>query len=646
MRIIFSVLILIIHSATFNLFGSDTLEAKAKREIVVEAERIKFYRSNYMSLSAFKKEDFTKYSFKSTSEALSYFPGILIRDYGGIGGIKTVSLRGLSSNDVGILIDGCKINNQQNGLVDLTLLPLEAFDEIELYKGGSSFLYSNNTSAGVINLNLNTNNDNSIRISYGSFNQVKLNSNLVFRTGLSNSLNLGIQYYYSDGDFPFSMIEFGKEVPKRRENNKISTFSVILKNQIDFSRMNNQINLFFTRSTRGVPGAVLQNKLENEFAKLTDNLLFANIRTYPYFLDSNLQSLFKFTILQTEYYDPETIPLFIGKETAHYLNKDLEFKFLYSNNLFGIASHFLAELNYAMLNGDMLEKDINSSPERKNFALGINLEKSLNSSSFLYSFEITARADFISNYSPNFSNTFGLYFKDTITKLGLKLNLANNFRLPTFNEMYFLNYGNKNLLPEKTHSINFELNYSFLSYLQPSITVFYYSTKNKIVSIPKSPLKWTAMNIAKTISYGFELNISSKIRFFDAILSIAQLNAIDKTENSPTYNKQLIYTPKYTASLLLFFQLPHNYSFSSKSTYIEKRFALPDNSYNSALKEYLLLDLTFGKEFTLHNFSIFVSFEISNLLNNQYEVILNYPMPGRYFLLNLKINPTRKNAKI
>lgn len=617
-------------------YGSDTLATKVKEEVIVEAEKEPFWVGKTLSYYKFEIKEENLLFFHNTSEVLSYFPNVYIRDYGGLGGIKTISLRGYSAPDVGILLDGFKINSQQNGIVDLNLLPLESFETIELVRGGSSFLNGNNFASGFVNFSMQNTTKRTASFSIGSFEQIKITANIPYKFNHSNNAIFGVTFFSTDGKFPFEINNFGKTEIVRRENGWAKILSTFLVNNTVIKQIVGKISILYTNSVRGVPGAVVQNSIENKNAKLTEDMLFASIRLNPLFLDSSLQVGFKTLLHNSYYFDPEMNSLLINKETANYFNKDFEIKFLYRKPIWGFQVNSFIETNYSTLSGDFLEQNSGNSVERINFALGFGFGKTFSLARYIFNLETNFRFDAFSKIQPVYVYSFGVSFEDTLIATGTKFNFSKNFRLPTFNEMYFLNYGNKNLRPEETFALNLEFYNNFFPFFQPKFTIFYYYTTDKIISVPKSPVQWTAKNIAKAQSSGVEISVNSQNIIFDATFSFSFTKAIDKSNNSPTSNKQLVYTPKQILTLLLHFPLPLGFSYTSKILYVGKRFALPDNSNNSKLDPYLLLDLSIQKEFTSKNFKTIINFEISNILNSRYEIIVNYPMPKRYFLISFK----------
>lgn len=77
----------------------------------------------------------------SVADAIRYFSGIQVKDYGGIGGLKTVNIRSLGTHHVGVFYDGIQLGNAQNGQVDLGKFSLENMEEISLYNGQKSEIF-------------------------------------------------------------------------------------------------------------------------------------------------------------------------------------------------------------------------------------------------------------------------------------------------------------------------------------------------------------------------------------------------------------------------------------------------------------------------------------------------------------------------
>lgn len=619
---------------SFSSKSNDTLELKAREEITVEGRKEPIYK--VWSLSQ-KQLEVNNWALSNSAQAVSTFPGVYVRDYGGIGGLKTISLRGFSPSDVAVLLDGIKINSPQNGLVDLSLIPVDAFEEIELTRGGASFIHGNNTASGYLNFISPKNiNKSAILFSYGSFEQLKLNIMLPLQWLNFHKSHFIVDYFSSNGRYPIDVQQFETKATVNRENNRVNRISVFATNHIELSSLLASAIITYTNSVRGVPGAVVQNRIENKESKLYDELLLLNLKLIPTFLSPNFQILFGSIRLKNKFFDPQMNILLIGKSTAEYLNTETTLKLIYEPKTPLVKLGTFAEANLSSVKGDMLENPNETKIKRKGLAFCTLIGRNLNLRNIVLGFEASLRADLVTYITPRFSHYLGFFIKDTILNLVTKINYTDNFRLPSFNEMYFMNYGNRDLLPEKTSGINLELAYNLSDLFQGSFSVFYYTTKDKIVAIPKSPVQWSAKNISKSSSKGIEFSISTKNKLFNSLFSMSILSTMDETKDSPTYGKQLIYTPNIITNCLINVPIPKNFSLTFRSNFVGRRYSLADNSKNSELKEYFLFDIVTSKTIILNKYTIVLNFEICNIFDKKYEIILNYPMPGRNIVCTIK----------
>ncbi len=633
-----SLCILLISVYFINIFAQDTSETKINTEVVVESSKPEQQFQSFSS-SYFTSDEIKKFKFARTNDVINFFPGVYIRDYGGIGGIKTVSLRGFSGIDVGILIDGVKINNQQNGLVDLTLIPLNFFEKVDVYRGGLSFLSGSNSSAGIINFStyLPKVKKFELDIMYGSFGTISSSARIPFFDFGNVRSSVSLSFFSSKGNYPFSINDFGVEKIYQRQNSNIEQLALLYQNSLIFSSFISNLKIIISSANRGVPGPILQNNVENTVAKMNDRFILVNYSISPFFKsDTNLNFILNFVINKNSFYDPQELGILIKKDKVNYLNKDLLFRLSYNKEFHLLRLFSFIEYNYSSLSGDMLDISAEKSVLRQNFASGISFAKSIFLKELHLNFETASRLDIFQNTTTIFTYMFGFYVKDKGEILSIKLNTSSNFRLPTFNEMYYLNYGNTNLKPEKNYSYNIELSSKILSFLEPSVSFFYNITSNKIISVPKSPIQWTAQNVSRTLSRGMELTLNGNLGFFFICINYTFNLVTDETKNTPTFGKFLIYTPRQLANSLVGFNFPYSSELILRGIYVGERYCLPDNSPSSLLKDYFTLDIIISKQIKIKNITGNISFQILNLLDKSYQVILNYPMPGRQFYVKFE----------
>ena len=114
------------HAQNVGTIHRDTLSLD---EVVCVGER-----PHYLTPSqTLQGEMLQNLSTTSVADALKYFSGVQIKDYGGLGGLKTVNVRSLGSQHVGVYLDGIRITNAQNGQVDLGKYSLSNMESVSLY---------------------------------------------------------------------------------------------------------------------------------------------------------------------------------------------------------------------------------------------------------------------------------------------------------------------------------------------------------------------------------------------------------------------------------------------------------------------------------------------------------------------------------
>jgi len=90
--------------------------------------------------------------FDTLGDALRFVPGSLVHSYGSLGALQTVALRGASSEQTLVLIDGRPVNEADTGVLDFSGVPLDGVERIEIVEGGASTLYGSAAVGGVINI--------------------------------------------------------------------------------------------------------------------------------------------------------------------------------------------------------------------------------------------------------------------------------------------------------------------------------------------------------------------------------------------------------------------------------------------------------------------------------------------------------------
>jgi len=190
--------------------------------------------------------------YNTTSEILSFSPGVVVRDFGGFGQLKTLSIRGSSNDQVVILLDGVRINSPLGGGVDLSTIPIDYVERFEIVRGGASALVGSDAIGGVVNIVTKKTDDpfTNLSFTYGSFNTLSAN--------LSRAQKLGnLSYFFSythaqsEGDFKFKSVN---NLTLTRINNEFFSESFLGKVEYELNGWNIRFLNEFYYDDKGVPG--------------------------------------------------------------------------------------------------------------------------------------------------------------------------------------------------------------------------------------------------------------------------------------------------------------------------------------------------------------------------------------------------------
>lgn len=259
-------------------------------------------------------KDFIIYSAFSIADAVRNLAGVNIRDYGGIGGLKTISVRGLSTNHTAVLFDGIQLNDAQSGQIDLSKLSLNNIQQITLYNGqpqdilqpARSYAAASVLSITTVRPVLTPAKPYQVQagVKAGSFGL--LNPYLQWQQRLGNHWQMVINgnYVKANGKYKYKVDGDGSDTLATRKNGDVrswQTDAALYWNKNDSSTFNIHINYY--NAKRGLPGAVIFYS-ESPGQHLNNNDLFIQAG-YRRLWKSGIQLLLnsKLSQLKTRYLD-------------------------------------------------------------------------------------------------------------------------------------------------------------------------------------------------------------------------------------------------------------------------------------------------------------------------------------------------------
>ncbi len=224
-----------------------------------------------------------------------------------------------------------------------------------------------------------------------------------------------------------------------------------------------------------------------------------------------------------------------------------------------------------------------------------------------------------------------------------------SYRMPTFNDLYYTDMGNAFLKPETAIQYNagvlydLERKHSWFRFFRVGADVYYNDVKDKIVAYPKGQqFRWTMLNLGRVHIKGVDAQIGTTVRLpysidFTTKFQYTYQEAIDVTNPADNYYRhQIPYIPWHSGSAILMLDWKGwhlNYSF----IYTGERYNQQENIRYNYTQPWYTSDVSLMKTFKIKKCELNATVEVNNLLSQDYDVILNYPMPKRNYRFSISV---------
>ena len=662
------VLSMILYAApiqTQHIESTDTLKVRHLDEAVVKASRRKFSIESPMPAQILSGRELEKLSAFSVADAIRYFSGVQLKDYGGVGGIKTINVRSLGSAHTAVFYDGMSIGNAQNGQVDLGKYSLDNIEAIELYNGQKSSIFqpargffASNTLFLRSKIPYFEDGKNfHIRTSFktGSFGLA--NPAVLYQQKLTQELSLSasVEWVKADGRYKYRYRkEGGYDTTAVRQNGDIGAFRAELTLYARLLKNRGQASLkaYIYDSERGLPGAIVANRFSHVQRQWDRNFFVHGSLNQSFFHNHNLLVNLKFSRDYNRYIDPDYQTLEGALDNKYYQN-EIYASLVNQVSLFDVWDISLST-DFAL---NTLDANLYLFPYPKRYSyLGalshrlkwerIDIQASLLGGYIDEKVEVYRKGENRKVLCPVVSTSVQPF---NAKSFRLRMFYKQAFRMPSFNDLYYTFVGNSSLNPEFTTQYDvgatwqIERDQGALRTLSLQGDVYYNRVKDKIVAIPASNLfRWTMMNIGEVEIKGLELNTNVGFSLASALfaelgLSYTFQRAIDLTAEGATYGDQIPYTPVHSGALTAsarWLQVQLNYSF----IYTGARYSQKANIPVNYVQPWYTHDVALVWEGKVAKLPLRLSAEVNNLLNQYYDVILNFPMPGRNCRCSVSIN--------
>ena len=617
-------------------------------------------------------EELRRLSSNSVADALRYFSGVQVKDYGGVGGIKTVNIRSMGTNHTGVVYDGVALGNAQNGQIDLGQFSLDNMEALSLYNGQKSQILQparDFGNAGTIYMRTAVpqfKGDETYHaraaVRTGSFDLINPSALVQLKLSRRVSASLSAEWLNSSGKYKFRYRrvnpagEVAYDTTATRQNGDINATRLEASVFGKTSHGNWMAKAYNYNSERGIPGAIVNNVWRRgERIWDTNSFIQGHWRaTYG-----------RWTTLANAKY---------AFYRTHYVNNDD--KQIKVDNLYRQREVYVSTANqYDIIPGkwevsasydfmfNSLDADVYDfvRPERYSNLLSAATAVTLGR----FKGQASALATFVRDMleevqDPPTKHVFtpAVYasyaFVDCKTERGsdmlsLRAFYKRSFRMPTFNDLYYADMGNSKLNPERVTQYNVGIVYdharrhSLLSSIKFSADGYYNKVHDKIVAYPKGQqFRWTMLNLGLVDIRGVDISAAATVtprRDMDITLRLQYTwqRAIDITNPEDNYYRdQIPYIPHHSGSAIASIAWQRwnlNYSF----IYVGERYNQQENIRYNYTQPWYTSDVSLTRDFTLGKVGLRATVEVNNLLSQDYDVIINYPMPKRNYRFTLTV---------
>ena len=630
-------------------------------DVTIKAHRAPNKVSSTIPIQSIRKDAINNLGIQSISDAVRRFAGTEVKDYGGMGGLKTVSVRNMGAAHTAIGYDGIAVSNCQAGQIDIGRFSLDNVESITLSIGQNDDMLQSArlfSSVGVLNITtekpsfFNKKYNLKAQIKSGSYGYVNPYLKFSHKLGESTSVSIDGDFLYFDGNYPFILTNGKYKNEEKRINSDVCSWHTetnLFHTFGDDSKL--KLKGYYYQSYRGLPGAIVLYNPESK-ERLWDKNAFIQAQYNKKFSHKwELQIQGKYNYSWNKYRD----------EGAQYSNGYIEDIYRQNEYYTSVSALYSPQKNlHISAAQDVVVNTLYSnmtdfpfpvrltllSVIRARYEIGrLSFDASMLNTFITESVDLGNKPDNLKRLSPSVSLNYKPFEKESFF---LRAMYKNTFRTPTFNDLYYIRMGNRNLKPEKAEEFNLGVTWmkqnvwNIVNYLSLTSDVYYNSVKDKIVAFPTTYI-WKMQNYGKTSITGIDITTAVSLTPYNGYTinvnaGYTYQNAIDITNpDAKNYKHQLPYTPRHNG----------NVSFSTETPWVTigysiiavgKRYYLAQNIPDNEINRYTDHTLSLSRVFKLKNCKLRLQGDIVNLTDSQYDVIKYYPMPGRSWRITASIN--------
>lgn len=575
----------------------------------------------------------------SVADALKYFSGVQIKDFGGLGGLKTVNVRSLGSQHVGVYLDGVRITNAQNGQVDLGKYSLSNMESVSLCNANKSERLQSATeysSGATVYMQTRTPDKSGAEVEYGhgSFGLNKAKAYL----SVKDHAFIDGEWQHTDGDYKFSFHSAYEDTTGRRNNGDITFYRIEAAGMWSGLRA----HAYYYNSERGLPGPVVRRLSEQYDSKdrQWDQNLFAQLTWRGQWGGTDIKINGKYAFDYLHYLQDPTKNAAVMYVNNRYTQQDIYASLSAARNFWSWLSVTAgADVRWSDLNCNVYNFSYVYRIDTKAVVSAIAEWRGAECNVALLYTDIEdhthGEAKPLRKWTPMFTTSYkhGAWVWRAFHK--------RIFRAPTLNDLYYTLVGNSSLKPEYATQWDIGADYRG-EHLHVAIDAYHNKIENKIVAVPaRFQFRWSMMNFGKVKSDGVSLSAGYDRAWGDIEMRTSvnytwqrDLDRTDKDE--PEYGNFIPYSPQHSGSVIGDVSYK-GYSLSCSFLYTGERYCLVSNNKKDLLEQWETVDMKVNKSFDIKRVGLQVTAECNNITDSRHEVVKRYPMPSRNWKISLKL---------
>ncbi|MGG5505802.1 MULTISPECIES: TonB-dependent receptor [unclassified Myroides] len=625
----------------------------------------------------------------NVADALRYFAGVKVKDYGGMGGMKTVDVRHMGTHHVGVLYNGIQLGNAQNGIVDLGKFALDNIEQIDLYNGQrSSTLQAAKEFASASLVSIQTKQpvfeagkrvQGQVSYTLGTIQWVNPSAGVEVKVNDQVSTRISGAYLYSNGRYKFRQKRHNidgsvaYDLTDYRRNSGIESYR-IENNWFGKDEVNTwQATAYFYQSQRGLPSAIIKKSdITEETEKQNEQQGDKNVmlqgewkRTVSPYYQFVLKG--KFAYDQLHYKSRKTVD-FDGDEVTYNPQFDNTYE---QQEWYVSAAHSLSlkpywmvdwatDIQYNKLNASRVgQESLFSFPERYTFYTALSTRVTIGplkaqaailgtftKEKVRYNYQAPDRTIFT-------PSVFVSYHPWQEHQLELHAFYKHTYRLPSFNDLYYTQLGTAQLKPEYNRQLTIGLSHqqpirsSKVKEVYVAVEGYYAKTSDKIIASPTSSMmRWMMSNLGEVEQYGIESQVKTTWQLWAEVRARAGLTyeytrakdwTVTPAGKPSYYGDQIPYAPWHSGSAIAGLDY-RDWSLTYSFIYVGKRYnGNKNNNKRNELQPWYTHDVGVVRTIKGPKWQMKVSLEAHNLANQYYEVVTNFPLPGRNFRVTVNV---------